>query len=73
MYLNYLSCLHILNVFSETDSITPYDMHFFSCLNTAAYFLAKIVNFFLYFCPNVFLILPKIPCRTENILICFFI
>lgn len=54
MYLNYLSCLSILNVFSETDSITPYDMHFFSCLNTAAYFLAKIINFFCIFDPMYF-------------------
>lgn len=52
MYLNYLSCLSILNVFSEIDSITPYDMHFFSCLNTAAYFLAKIVNIFFVFLPQ---------------------
>lgn len=46
-------------------------MYFFSCLNTAAYFLAKVVNNFLYSCPNPFLILPKLPGRTENILTCF--
>jgi len=49
----------------------PCDTHDYCCLKTTAYLPDKILNIY-HFCFIAILILPKILCRCENILIHLF-